>query len=180
MAKKFSDYPVQVTTNPDDLLVINRQGHTLSIENQDINNPPAPSQVFTQSIGFARPTNLNQFIVPAPVAAKRDAWTSVFIPSNFSNLISIKAICTTGFNPLPAGAYELWSWYGTAGEQWNNHLEINTLPNAAINSHTYFDIDLSSVITAIAASDIGRILIRLPVTVPQIIVVPLAIQLRYT
>jgi len=75
------------------------------------------------------------------------------VPHDFNSIVSLVMICAPNATFGAAGAIDLESEYGAAGESVTNHNETDSLTGLSGTADVWQEIDISSVFTALAAGD---------------------------
>lgn len=135
---KIHDLPVVVTPQPADNYAIQRGSKALSIPHSVM--PPAPVNTIIQAVD------------PSFVTISRLNYT-FYVPANFNSICCFK-IYAQGRSVATNGQVNLNSMYATGGEPFNQHTQAGSHIIPVIGINRIVVIDVSSVLTNIAALDV--------------------------
>ena len=108
---------------------------------------------FDDSAGTDKPLEyLGAFAVAPSLWANDVAFLNFRCPENFGTLTEAKIVVI----PIATQAAADWdttSAYGASGESYGTHVESNTVSTYNVTANILFEVDVSGILTALAASD---------------------------
>jgi hypothetical protein len=78
------------------------------------------------------------------------------IPDHFDSLVEAKIVVRPTATQANAN-WDIESWYGGAGEAYNAHSESDTATTYNVTDDQLYEVDISGILTGLAAGDAGVI-----------------------
>ena len=122
-------------------------------------------------------TNYGNYPVCHLSAANHSAYMSFYTPDDFHSITEAKVVVIPR-NSHAAANWDIWSHYGAAGESYFAHFDNDTTTTYNVTNNQIFEVDISGILTSLAAGDYVGIKLQTMVDFNDVDV--LGIQFKYT
>ena len=122
-------------------------------------------------------TNYGNYPVCHLGFANYSAYMSFYTPDDFHSITEAKVVVIPR-NTYAGADWDIWSHYGAAGESYLTHFANDTTTTYNVTSNQIFEVDISGILTSLAAGDYVGIKLQTMVDFNDVDV--LGIMFKYT